>query len=63
MHGMRTVYRLDSSLRVPQKSQISPFWLKISTQSILRMLILIPKLVFSVFNPKSIFGQTWAENT
>ena len=35
--------------------------LKISTHSILRMLILILTSIFSIFNPKSIFEQIWAE--
>ena len=31
------------------------------TQSILRMIILIPTLVVWIYNPKSIFGQIWAK--
>ena len=38
-----------------------PFWLEIGTQGISRMLILIPTLLFSVFNAKSIFGKIWAK--
>ena len=37
------------------------FWLKIGTPGILRMLILIPTIVFWIANPKSIFGKIWAE--
>ena len=44
-----------------QNSQSCQFRLKICTQSILRMLILIPNLGFSISNPKSIFGQIWVE--
>ena len=44
-----------------RKSQSSPYWLKIGTESISRILILIPTLLFSISNPKSIFGQNWAE--
>ena len=44
-----------------QKNQICPVWLKIDTQSVPTMLILIPTLFFSVSNPKSFFGQIWAE--
>ena len=46
-----------------QKSKSCPFWLKIGWQSISRMLIFIPTLVFSISNPKSIFGQTWAKKS
>ena len=35
--------------------------LKIDTWSMMRMLILIPTLIFSISNPKSIFRQIWAE--
>ena len=38
------------------------FLLKLGTQSILKMLILIPILVFSISNLKFIFVQIWAEN-
>ena len=38
-------------------------FLKIGTQSVSTMLILIPTLFFSVSNPKSFFGQIWAENS
>ena len=37
------------------------FWLKIGTHGISRMLILIPTIFFWIANPKSIFGQIWAE--
>ena len=37
------------------------FWLKIGTHGISRMLILISTIVFWIANPKSIFGQIWAE--
>ena len=44
-----------------QKSQSCSFFLKIGTHGILMMLILIPTLVFWISDPKSIFGQIWAE--
>ena len=44
-----------------RKSQSCPVWLKIGTQSVSTMLILIPIFFFSVSNPKSFFGQIWAE--
>ena len=44
-----------------QKSQSCLFCLKIGTHGNSRMLILIPALVFSIFNSKSIFGQSWAK--
>ena len=44
-----------------RKSQGCPFFLKIGTHGILTMLILIPTLVYWISNPKSIFGQIWAE--
>ena len=44
-----------------QKSKKCPFYLKIGTHSILRMLVFIPALVFWIFNPKPIFGQIWAK--
>ena len=44
-----------------QKSHSCPFFLKIGTRGISRMLIFIPTLVFSVFNQKPILGQIWAE--
>ena len=43
------------------KSQSCWFFLKIGMHGILTMLILIPTLVFWIPNPKSIFGQIWAE--
>ena len=45
-----------------RKIQSCSFWLKIGTRGISRMLIFIPKTVFWIANPKSIFGQIWAEN-
>ena len=44
-----------------RKSQSCPFFLKIGTNRILTMLILIPTLVFWISYPKSIFGQIWAK--
>ena len=44
-----------------RKSLVYSVWLKIGTQSVWTMLILIPTLFFSVSNPKSFFGQIWAE--
>ena len=44
-----------------RKIQSCSFWLKIGTHGISRMLILIPTIVFWIANPKSIFGQIWAE--
>ena len=44
------------------KSQSFPFFLKIGTYGILMMLILIPKLVFWISDPKYIFGKTWTKN-
>ena len=44
-----------------QKSQSCPFWLKIGTNCISWMLILIPTLVFWIWKPKFIFGQVWAK--
>ena len=44
-----------------RKSQSCLVWLKIGTQSVSAMLIPIPTLFFSVSNPKSFFGQIWAE--
>ena len=44
-----------------QKIQNCLFSLKIGTHGILMMLILIPTIVFWIANPKSIFGQIWAE--
>ena len=41
-----------------QKSQICSFCLKIGTHGISRIRILIPKLVFWISKPKSIFGQS-----
>ena len=43
------------------KSQGCPFFLKISTRGISKMLLLIPTLAFWIYNPKSIFGQIWAK--
>ena len=44
-----------------QKSQSCLFCLKIGTHGILRMLILIPTLIFWISNPYFIFGQIWAK--
>ena len=46
-----------------QKTQSCPVWLKIGRQSVTTMLILISTLflLFSDSNPKSFFGQIWAE--
>ena len=44
------------------KIQSCSFWLKVGTHGISRTLILIPTTVFWIANPKSIFGQIWAEN-
>ena len=46
-----------------QKTQSCPVWLKIGKQSVTTMLILISALflLFSDSNPKSFFGQIWAE--
>ena len=44
----------------PKKSKLS---LKIGTHSISSMLILIPRLVFRIFNPKSTFGQIWVKKS
>ena len=44
-----------------QKSQCYQFCLKIGTQSLSRMLILILSLVFWTSYPKFILGQIWAE--
>ena len=43
------------------KSQSFSFFLKIDTYGILMMLILIPKLVFWISDPKYIFGKTWTK--
>ena len=45
-----------------QKIQSCPFCLKIGTHGISRMLILIPTLVFWIWNPNFLFGQIWAKN-
>ena len=44
-----------------QKSQNYAFCLKIGTHGISRMLILIPTLVFWIFNSNVLFGQIWAK--
>ena len=44
-----------------QESQSCPFWLKIGTHGISRMLIIIPTLVFWISKPKFIFWQIWTE--
>ena len=43
------------------KIQTWPFCRKISTHGVSRMLILTPTLAFWICNPKSVFGQIWAE--
>ena len=43
------------------KNQSYPFFFKIGTHGILKMLILIPTLVFWISDPRSIFGQIWAK--
>ena len=53
--------RIHFWANLDRKSQKCPFCLKIGTQSISTMLILIPTLAFSVSNPKSIFGQICVE--
>ena len=45
--------------KLGQKSQSCPFFLKIGTPGISKMLIIIPTLVFWLSNPKSIYGQSW----
>ena len=44
-----------------RKSQSCLFWLKTGIHGISRMLILIPTTVFWIANPRSTFGQIWAE--
>ena len=44
-----------------EKGQSYQFCLKIGTQGIWRILILIPTSFFSICNSKSIFGQIWAK--
>ena len=44
------------------KNQSCLFFLKIGTQGILTMLILIPTLAFWISDPKSIFGDIWGKN-
>ena len=44
-----------------QKSQSCPFFLKINTDAILTMLILIPTLVLWIFDLKFTFGKIWAK--
>ena len=44
-----------------RKIQSCSFWLKIGTNGISRMLILIATIVFWIANPRSTFGQIWAE--
>ena len=43
------------------KNQSYPFFLKIGAHGILKMLILIPTLVFWISDPQSIFGKTWTK--
>ena len=49
------------SANLGRKSQSCTFFLKIGTHDILTMPILIPKLIFWISNPKSIFGQIRAK--
>ena len=44
-----------------QKAQSCQFWMNIGTYNISRMVILMPTLVFWIYNPKSVFGQIWSE--
>ena len=53
--------KINFLANLDRKSQSCLFFLKIGTHSILTMLILIPTLVFWFSDPKSIFGQIWAE--
>ena len=46
-----------------RKSHSCPFCLEISTHGSSRMLILIPTLVFWIYDPKSILGQIWAKKS
>ena len=46
-----------------QKSQSSPFYMKIGRHVISRMLILISTLVFWISNQKSIFWQIWVKKS
>ena len=54
-HYFSEFQKLNSFLsRISLKKSNYPFLLRIDTQSIMRMLIFIPKLVFSNFKPKSL---------
>ena len=44
-----------------QKSESYSFCLKMDTQSMVKMVILIPTLIFSISNLKSIFRQIWTK--
>ena len=55
--------RIHFWINLGQKSESYLFYLKIGTCSFSRMLILIPTLVFWIFNPKSIFGQIWIKKS
>ena len=50
-----------SFFNLERKTESCSVWLKIGTQSVSTMLILIAPLLFSVSNPKSFFRQVWTE--
>ena len=52
--------KTDFWANLGQKTQSCPFCLKIGTNDISRMWILILTLVFWISKPKSIFGQSYA---
>ena len=49
------------SPNLDRKMKSCQFWLKIGTHAILEVLIPNPDLHYWNFNPKSIFGQIWAQ--
>ena len=53
--------QLGNFAKFMPKIQSCPFWLKIGSYGISRMLILFPILVFWISNPQSISGQIWAK--
>ena len=55
--------QISSLGKFRSKNQSYPFFLKIGTHGILKMLILIPTLVFWISDPQSIFGQIWAKKS